>query len=235
MTPEQIKALRGNITAMFVVLNRRLNIRPCISACRERERITGKRDECETCQVERWERDLNYLLDECASPAPLGDAGLRSLAGALQPYANGVSGLLPPLNRRLYLDRDDVLALLDAPPTAARAEVPPVVFAVREFCTADFDGTWETVALFATAEQAADHAESLREDRDRASNYQFDVDEMRVQGAAAQARPTREQDELRSRMQDAFFAGVTRANDPRPIHENFNAWADAPRIPTARD
>lgn len=27
-----------------------------------------------------------------------------------------------------------------------------------------------------------------------------------------------------SAMEDAFFAGVTRANDERPIHENFAAW-----------
>jgi hypothetical protein len=35
---------------------------------------------------------------------------------------------------------------------------------------------------------------------------------------------------IESRMQDAFFAGVTRANDPRPIHENFKAWVNGKPI-----
>jgi hypothetical protein len=42
--------------------------------------------------------------------------------------------------------------------------------------------------------------------------------------AAPAGEPVGEPADLRSRMQDAFFAGVTRANDPRPIHENFEAW-----------
>jgi hypothetical protein len=36
---------------------------------------------------------------------------------------------------------------------------------------------------------------------------------------------------IESRMQDAFFAGVTRANDHRPIHENFEAWVNGKPIP----
>ncbi len=36
---------------------------------------------------------------------------------------------------------------------------------------------------------------------------------------------------IESRMQDAFFAGVTRANDRRPIHENFEAWVNGKPTP----
>jgi hypothetical protein len=83
---------REGITALFVSLNRRFNIRPCISACREREKVTGQRDECATCQFERLERWTDDLqADLAAAKAALEQAEQERdrLLGDLANYENG--------------------------------------------------------------------------------------------------------------------------------------------------